>query len=106
MKTINRTLRTVKAFLKDPKGDIPFEAVSTILMHAVAARDQKPEMTADKKPEEQPAFLLAYRKGMREMIVRILDLEIALHAKDWAAATKLVDAMEEQKKASHEEFKK
>lgn len=106
MKAINRVVRSIGRFVKNP-GDAaaPMADVTRLQTLVIAAKAKMPRRIAAMKKEEQAAMMLAYKKEMNVMLRSVLDLEDAMGAKDWAKAKAALSAMNKSKSTGHKQFK-
>ena len=105
MKAVNKSMKQVRNFLKKPTGDAPVALVIDMQKHSFEAKLIDPKKTPKEDGKEKVEFVLGFKKEMRDMIVMLLDLELALDKKDWVAAGKLMEELDTQKSESHKVYK-
>lgn len=105
MKAVNKSMKQLRNFLKNPTGDAPVALVLDMQKHAWESKLMDPKKTPKEEGKEKVDFVLGYKKEMRDMLVMLLDLELALDKKDWAAASKLMEELDKQKSDSHKIYK-
>jgi len=105
MKAVNKSMKQVRNFLKNPTAEAPVALVTDMQKHAFEAKLMDPKKTPKEEGKEKIEFVRGYKQEMRDMIVMLLDLELALDKKDWAAAGKLMEELDKQKSDSHKIYK-
>lgn len=71
-----------------------------------AALKLEPEMKATLPPAEQPKFIAAYQAELKEQIERIDEIVALLKAGKNKEAAALTEAIEDDRKAAHQQFRK
>jgi len=107
MEVIGKTFRSLRRAVRDPdKNAEAAEMAGTMLEAAQVSIDHKPTWTADQPADEQAAFVAGYKKEMEKFIQLLTDLKTALEADNNERANELVEALRDQQRSSHKEYKK
>ena len=107
MEKLNGAFRRLKRQITDAtKNEASLALVGTVKKEAEASLAYKPEWTAEQPAAKQAAFVESYKVEMKKMIEMVGKLEVALKAGKNDEAAKLITTLEEQRNASHKEFKK
>lgn len=106
MKNMNRSVRAIATFLKNPKdGAAPMDQVVELQKLAMDAKFQVPSAAAKKPENERAEFLKGYRKEITALIRLTLDLEDAMEAKNWTKASEILGSMDQLKDDGHKKYK-
>lgn len=106
MKAMKKGFAKVKDFAAKGEGAAPLAEVDSMLQHALAARNQTPEMAADIPEADRAKWLAAYKQSMRDTVRSLLELEQALEAGDKDKVKTLAEALGKQQKEGHKQYKK
>jgi soluble cytochrome b562 len=105
MKSINTSMRKLRAALKDPKrADEASELILDMQTHALAAKALTPVKHGEVKEDERPQFIIDYRKGMHEMINGMFKMEVAVLEGRQDDATEEMKGLLKAKSPAHEKF--
>lgn len=105
MEKLEEALEAVEAFLAKPEGDAPLAVVTEAQAEMLKAKARQPRLTERQPEADKPKFVNDYKVQMNKLVRGLLDLEDALLEKNWKAAKKVLDSLEELKKAGHDKFK-
>ena len=105
MKKFDKALDEVFDFLQEPKGTAPMAKVTEMQAALLEAKQHEPRSLEQQPADKRAAFLRGYKIEINKTIRLVLDLEDALLQQDYKQATKLMDRLDEQKKAAHKVYK-
>lgn len=107
MEKLNSAFRKLKRQIADPaKNTESLALVATVKEQAESSLKDKPEITPTKPAAEQAKFVESYQAEMKKMLELVGKLEVALKAGKNEDAAKLITDLEQQRNASHKQFKK
>lgn len=105
MEKLEEALEAVEAFLAKPEGDAPLAVVTEAQAEMLKSKARQPRLTERQPEGEKAKFVSDYKVQMNKLLRGLLDLGDALLEKNWKAAKKVLDSLEELKKAGHDKFK-
>jgi cytochrome c556 len=107
MEKMSGAFRRVRRMVGNPDNSAQvLELLATIRTEASASSKLIP-MRAEEVPEAQRAkFVEDFQKRMAEFIAAVEKTEAAVKARDFAAATAMVNDLAAMQKAGHKDFKK
>ncbi len=105
MKTMNKSLRTLKKQVADPaKKDDCLALIGTIKKSLEASAKLEPAKTKDIPAAEKAAYLDKYKSQMVDLTKTYDELEVAIKAGKADDAKKALDKLSEQKEKGHKDF--
>jgi soluble cytochrome b562 len=107
METINDGYKGLRKAARSKQFD-PASAkmVNAMAQAAVAAIAEVPPMAKDVPTAERPKFIAEYQASMKELVMQLIDLQIAIASGSNDKAAEIVDALATSKKVGHEKFTK
>jgi cytochrome c556 len=107
MEKMSGAFRRVRRMVGNPDNSAQvLELLATIRTEATASSKLIP-MRAEEVPEAQRAkFVEDFQKRMAEFIAAVEKTEAAVKARDFAAATAMVNDLAAMQEAGHKDFKK
>lgn len=105
MKTVNKSLRTLKRQVSDPakKAD-NLALLATIKKSLDASMKLEPEDTKKQPAAQKAAYLEKYKKEMTDLEKTFAEVEAAVKADKPDEAKKLFEKLSEQKEKGHKDF--
>jgi hypothetical protein len=105
MKTVNKSLRTIKRQIDDPaKKDENLGLIATIKKSLVVEKTLEPAKTKDVPAAEKQAYLDKYKAQMTDLAKTFDELEAAIKADKADDAKKLFEKLADQKEKGHKDF--
>lgn len=105
MKTVNKTLRTLKRQAADAsKKDENLALIATIKKSLGASVKLEPAKTKDVPASEKAAYVEKYKQQMTDLAKTFDELEAAIKADKADDAKKLFEKLSEQKEKGHKDF--
>ena len=105
MKTVNKTLRTLKRQAADAsKKDENLALIATIKKSLDASLKFEPAKTKDVPAAEKAAYVEKFKQQMTELGKTFDELETAIKADKADDAKKLFEKLSEQKEKGHKDF--
>jgi len=106
MSAINTAFKAVGRQIEDPtKNASSLEQLAVIETNAKAALTLEPEKKGQIPAAEQAKFLADYQAGIKQFLVTVDKMRTALKAGKNAEAVTILDAMKDQQRDSHKEFR-
>jgi soluble cytochrome b562 len=106
MSAMNTAFKAIGRQIEDPsKNASTLEKLAIIETNAKAALTMEPEKKAKVPAAEQAKFVADYQAGMKEFLVTVEKLRAAVKAGKNAEALTIIDAMKDQQRDSHKEFR-
>ena len=105
MKTVNKSLRTLKRQVGDAaKKDENLQLLATIKKSLDASAKLEPAKTKDQPAGDKAAYVDKYHKEMADLKKTFEDVETAVKADKADDAKKLFEKLSEQKEKGHKDF--
>jgi Tfp pilus assembly protein PilO len=105
MKTMNKSLRTLKRQVADPaKKDENLQLIATIKKTLDESAKLEPAKTKDQPEADKAAYLEKYRKQLADLGKSYDEVEAALKADKPDDAKKAFEKISEQKDKGHKDF--
>lgn len=105
MKTVNKSLRTLKRQVEDTsKKDDSLALIATAKTAIEACMKQDPAKTKDVPAAEKAAYLDKYKAQMTDLAKSFDELEAAVKADKVDDAKKVFEKLSEQKEKGHKDF--
>ncbi len=105
MKTVNKSLRTLKRQVSDTsKKSENLELLATIKKSLDECLKLEPAKTKDQPPAQKTAYVDNYKKQMNDLEKTFADVETAVKADKPDDAKKLFEKLSEEKEKGHKDF--
>lgn len=98
MKKLRRTLR------KKENNPESLELITSIEEAAIACKQMTPSRTTTMPADQQPAFLVTYRKEMAKLVGEMVQMETALLDGDNASAQEVFKKLKDTEEDGHDKF--
>jgi soluble cytochrome b562 len=106
MSAMNSAFKAVGRQIDDPaKNASTLEQLAIVETNAKAALALEPEKKKQVPAAEQAKFVADYQAGMKQLLVTVDKLKAAVKAGKNTDALAIIDAMKDQQKEGHKEFR-
>ena len=106
MSAMNTAFKAIGRQIEDPsKNASTLAQLDIIETNAKAALTLEPEKKAKVPAAEQAKFVADYQAGMKEFLVTVEKLRAAVKAGKNAEALAIIDAMKDQQRDGHKEYR-